>query len=230
MNPELLRDVYQLYRGGCLQRRRELRQSNGVGSVERISGQRRIQVPAHHDEHAAAPSGTLPRLHHRLRSAGPAHIRHRHQCQCWIWELQWCVCIIKMNDWHGLTAQSNFTWSKALGMGAFAQATSQYTAEDVFNLKQMYGRQGYDRKFVYNMFVVYSPPFYKGQHGLMGRVLGGWTIAGIFTAGSGTPNRFTPRPAVAKNLAPAITLTSSATRMRCQSGRFRVDMLTSTRP
>ncbi|MFL6307925.1 MAG: carboxypeptidase regulatory-like domain-containing protein [Candidatus Sulfotelmatobacter sp.] len=96
---------------------------------------------------------------------------------------------LKMNDWHGLTAQSNFTWSKALGMGAFAQATSQYTAEDVFNLKQMYGRQGYDRKYVYNMFVVYSPPFYKGQHGFMGRVLGGWTIAGIFTAGSGTPNQ-----------------------------------------
>jgi len=95
---------------------------------------------------------------------------------------------LKMNDWHGFTAQSNFTWSKALGMGAFAQATSQYTAEDVFNLKQMYGRQGYDRKFVYNMFVVYAPPFYKGQHGFMGRVLGGWTIAGIFTAGSGTPN------------------------------------------
>ncbi|HKU27979.1 MAG TPA: hypothetical protein VJQ54_21100, partial [Candidatus Sulfotelmatobacter sp.] len=64
---------------------------------------------------------------------------------------------LKMNDWHGLTAQSNFTWSKALGMGAFAQATSEYTAEDVFNLKQMYGRQGYDRKFVYNMFLVYSP-------------------------------------------------------------------------
>jgi hypothetical protein len=95
---------------------------------------------------------------------------------------------LKMNDWHGLTAQSNFTWSKALGMGAFAQATSQYTAEDVFNLKQMYGRQGYDRKYVYNMFVVYSPPFYKGQHGFMGRILGGWTMAGIFTAGSGTPN------------------------------------------
>jgi hypothetical protein len=94
---------------------------------------------------------------------------------------------LKMADWHGLTAQSNFTWSKALGEGAFVQATSEYTAEDVYNLKQMYGRQGYDRKYVYNTFLVYSPPFYKGQSGLMGRVLGGWTFATIFTAGSGTP-------------------------------------------
>jgi hypothetical protein len=94
---------------------------------------------------------------------------------------------IKMADWKGLTMQSNFTWSKALGEGAFVQATSEYTAEDVYNLKQMYGRQGYDRKFVYNAFLVYSPPFYKGQSGFMGRVLGGWTFATIFTAGSGTP-------------------------------------------
>ena len=43
------------------------------------------------------------------------------------------------------------------------------------------------RKFVYNAFLVYSPPFYKGQSGFMGRVLGGWTFATIFTAGSGTP-------------------------------------------
>ena len=91
------------------------------------------------------------------------------------------------SEWHGLTMKHNFTYSKALGTGAEVQATSEYTAEDVFNLKQMYGRQGYDRKYVYNALAVYQPPFFKGQSGFMGRVLGGWTIAGIFTAGSGTP-------------------------------------------
>jgi hypothetical protein len=94
---------------------------------------------------------------------------------------------VKMADWRGITMQSNFTWSKALGMGAFAQATSEYTAEDVFNLKEMYGRQGYDRKFVYNYFMVYQPPFFRGQSGFLGRALGGWSFATIFTAGSGTP-------------------------------------------
>jgi len=94
---------------------------------------------------------------------------------------------IKLADWKGLTMQSNFTWSKALGEGAFVQATSAYTAEDVFNLKQMYGRQGYDRKYTYNAFFVYQPPFFKGQSGMIGRLLGGWTFASIFTAGSGTP-------------------------------------------
>lgn len=94
---------------------------------------------------------------------------------------------LKMSDWKGLTMQSNFTWSKALGTGAVVQATSEYTADDPFNLSEMYGPQAYDRKFVYTMFLVYQPPIYKGQEGFMGRVLGGWTLAPIFTAGSGQP-------------------------------------------
>ena len=94
---------------------------------------------------------------------------------------------LKMADWRGFTAQSNFTWSKALGTGAVVQASSAYTPDDPFNLNEMYGRQAFDHKYVYNMFIVYQPPFYKGQNGLMGRLLGGWTLGTVFTAGSGAP-------------------------------------------
>jgi len=94
---------------------------------------------------------------------------------------------LKMADWRGLTMQSNFTWSKALGEGATVQATSEFTPDDPFNPYAMYGVQAFNRKFVYNAFFVYQPPFYKGQHGLVGRALGGWTFSSIFTAGSGSP-------------------------------------------
>jgi hypothetical protein len=94
---------------------------------------------------------------------------------------------LKMADYKGFTAQSNLTWSHALGTGAVVQASSEYTPDDPFNLPLMYGRQAFDRKIVYNMFVVYQPPFFKGQQGLLGRVLGGWTLGTIFTAGSGSP-------------------------------------------
>jgi len=94
---------------------------------------------------------------------------------------------VKMSDWHGLTAQQNFTYSKALGTGAFVQATSEYTPNDAFDLKKMYGVQTWDRTFVYSLFMVYQPPLYKGQQGALGRILGGWTMAPIFTAGSGAP-------------------------------------------
>ena len=93
----------------------------------------------------------------------------------------------KMNNWKGITVQSNFTISKALGTGAFVQATSEYTPDDPFNLGTMYGPQGFDRKFVYNILAVYDEPFFKNQQGILGRVLGGWSISPIFTAGSGAP-------------------------------------------
>jgi hypothetical protein len=94
---------------------------------------------------------------------------------------------LKLNNWHNVTLQQNFTYSKALGTGAFVQATSEYTPNDPFNLDNMYGYQAFDRKFVYNLFLVYQPPFYRSQQGLVGRALGGWTFSPIFTAGSGLP-------------------------------------------
>ena len=94
---------------------------------------------------------------------------------------------LKMTNWKGLTLQQNFTYSKALGTGAFVQATSEYTPNDAFDLHNMYGLQNFDRKFVYNIYGLYEPPFYKGQHGLAGHVLGGWQISPVFAVGSGAP-------------------------------------------
>ena len=94
---------------------------------------------------------------------------------------------LKMADWKGLTLQSNFTYSKALGTGALVQATGGYTPDDPFNLGTQYGLQTFNRKFVYNFFFVYQPPFFKGQSGLLGRALGGWTFSTVFSAGSGAP-------------------------------------------
>jgi len=94
---------------------------------------------------------------------------------------------LKTQAWHDVTMQSNFTWSKALGTGAEVQATSAATAPDPFNLRTGYGYQAFDRRFIYNLFFVYQPHFYKGQNGFLGHVLGGWTIAPVFTTGTGLP-------------------------------------------
>jgi len=93
-----------------------------------------------------------------------------------------------MNDWHGMTLQNNFTYSKALGIGAVIQATSQETAVDPYNLNTQYGPQAFDRKFVDALFLVYQPPVYRNQQGVVGHLLGGWTFSPIFTAGSGAPD------------------------------------------
>jgi hypothetical protein len=94
---------------------------------------------------------------------------------------------LKMSDWHGLTLQQNFTYSKALGTVSVVQATSGFTSVNPYDIGAGYGLQPFDRKFVYNLFTVYEPPFFKGQHGWKGRLLGGWSFAPIFTAASGLP-------------------------------------------
>lgn len=94
---------------------------------------------------------------------------------------------LKMNDFHNVTLQQNLTYGKALGLGDVAQSTSSYTLNDPFNLNEDYGLQSWDRKFIYNMFMVYQEPYFKSQQGLLGHLLGGWNWSPIFTAGSGAP-------------------------------------------
>jgi hypothetical protein len=94
----------------------------------------------------------------------------------------------KMNNWHGVTLQNNFTYSHALGTGAAIHATSQQTVVDPYNLDTQYGPQAFDRKFVDTLFLVFEPPFYRSQQGIIGHILGGWTFSPIFTAGSGAPD------------------------------------------
>jgi hypothetical protein len=93
----------------------------------------------------------------------------------------------KMSGWHGLSLQSNFTWGKALGTVSQVQATSEYSLADPFNYARSYGYQPWDRKFLFNVWFTYQPPVFQGQHGALGRVLGGWTFAPILDMGSGLP-------------------------------------------
>ncbi|HET9400835.1 MAG TPA: carboxypeptidase-like regulatory domain-containing protein [Candidatus Acidoferrales bacterium] len=93
------------------------------------------------------------------------------------------------NNYHGVTARSNFTWARAFGTGDYTQSTSSTSVADPFDLQRAYGPQSYDFRFLYNLSMLYQPQIFKSQHGVIGRLLGGWAIAPIFTANSGAPLR-----------------------------------------
>ncbi|HXJ72755.1 MAG TPA: carboxypeptidase regulatory-like domain-containing protein, partial [Candidatus Dormibacteraeota bacterium] len=48
---------------------------------------------------------------------------------------------LKMADWHGLTLQQNFTFSKALGTVNVVQASSEFTSVNPYNIGAGYGLQ-----------------------------------------------------------------------------------------
>jgi hypothetical protein len=92
---------------------------------------------------------------------------------------------LRSHDYHGLTAISNFTWGRALGTGPAAQYSSAYTEENMYDLHAGYGLNSFDIKFVYNFSMYYQPQVFRGQHGVLGHILGGWTFSPLFTAQSG---------------------------------------------
>jgi hypothetical protein len=94
---------------------------------------------------------------------------------------------LRFRDWHGLTAVSNFTWSRALGTGAQTQSTSSYTPLNPWDLHSMYGPQPFDIRFVYNLTMYWTSDSVVRRGGLMKQILGGWNFAPLFTAQSGSP-------------------------------------------
>ena len=93
----------------------------------------------------------------------------------------------RTSDWHGVTATSNFTWSRSLGTAGTSQTASGTTALDAYDIAANYGPQLFDVRFVYNVSMYWQPPVFKGSHGIAGKLLGGWTISPLFTAQSGFP-------------------------------------------
>ena len=56
-----------------------------------------------------------------------------------------------------------------------------------YGREYIYGPQNFDIKFIYNLSMYWAPPFFRGQHGVLGHLLGGWNISPLFTAQSGGP-------------------------------------------
>ncbi len=96
-----------------------------------------------------------------------------------------------VQNWRGLGARSNFTWSHALGTGGVAQSNNGWTLPDAWDLRTNYGNQRFDIRFMYNLSMIYQPPVLTGRNGLVGHLLKGWSFAPLFTAQSGSPLRVT---------------------------------------
>ncbi|MEK6281610.1 MAG: carboxypeptidase-like regulatory domain-containing protein [Acidobacteriota bacterium] len=77
-----------------------------------------------------------------------------------------------------------YTWSKNLTTSINDRTTSPQNSYDIAS---EYQRAALDRRHVLNVNGVYELPFFKGQNGFQGKVLGGWQISGIATYNSGLP-------------------------------------------
>jgi hypothetical protein len=79
---------------------------------------------------------------------------------------------------------ANYTWSRGL---TNAQADSSAGPQNTYNLGAEYGPSTYNRNDILSIDGVWELPWYREQHGITGRILGGWEMSGLYVVDSGLP-------------------------------------------
>ena len=87
----------------------------------------------------------------------------------------------------GFQMQANYTLSKTLGEEEGASQTLVDSFRDGRNRRLEKRLLTYHRTHVIRSNASYELPFFKGQRGVVGRLLGGWQMNGIFNIFSGQP-------------------------------------------
>jgi hypothetical protein len=78
----------------------------------------------------------------------------------------------------------NYTWSRSL---TNAQDDSATAVQNTYNLAAEYGPSAYNRNQILTVDAVWELPWMKEQKDLMGRIVGGWELSGIYSGSSGLP-------------------------------------------
>lgn len=100
---------------------------------------------------------------------------------------------IRMERKHGLTLEFAYTYSHEIDVMSADLTTSNQqgsggTLSNPYNQLYDYGSGNFDRRHIFNANYVYEMPFYLHSGNAFERTaLGGWQIAGVTVAQSGTP-------------------------------------------
>lgn len=98
--------------------------------------------------------------------------------------------------WNQLTLKSAYTFSKTMdnaseifSSGAAGETTAA-SQNQISNNGAEYSLSGLNFPNNWVLTVVEEMPFFRSQHGWLGRTLGGWAVSGVYTLSSGQP--YTP--------------------------------------
>jgi hypothetical protein len=104
------------------------------------------------------------------------------------------------NLFHQLTLRTNYTFSKTTDnaseiFGTFAGGGTYAFSQDPFNFRSAeHGLSGQDFPNTWTVSFNEDLPAFRAQHGIVGHILGGWSVAGSYIIQSG--QTFTPVQAV----------------------------------
>jgi hypothetical protein len=96
---------------------------------------------------------------------------------------------LRVNDYHGLTLQSSYTWSHAIDIASADEATIL----NAYDIKAERGNSDLDRRHILLLNYIYDLPFGAGKQflssskGILNQLVGGWQLSGITTFSTGLP-------------------------------------------
>jgi hypothetical protein len=90
---------------------------------------------------------------------------------------------IKHNFSRQFMADAQFTWSKSLDNTSRPYTEPYYPYQPNIS----YGRSDYDFGKAFKLFAMWQPVIFRGSHGWIEKVAGGWSLSGIFNIHAGFP-------------------------------------------
>lgn len=90
---------------------------------------------------------------------------------------------------RGLQFSSSYTLSKSID--SISSLNLSLPVPDPFNFRHGRGPSDWDRRHALVVSGIWTPPIYVDQTGILGRVVGAWSLSGITTVQSGSPLTFT---------------------------------------
>jgi len=96
---------------------------------------------------------------------------------------------LRVNDYHGFTLQSSYTWSHSIDIASADEATIL----NAYDIKAERGNSDLDRRHIFLMNYTYDLPFGAGKQflsnskGILNQLVGGWQLSGITTFTTGLP-------------------------------------------
>ncbi|WP_158790547.1 TonB-dependent receptor [Granulicella sp. L60] len=99
---------------------------------------------------------------------------------------------LRIQSWHGLTSQLNYTWSHALD---YETGLLPYLPQDPTNEKAEYGNSDYDVRNTFTGYFNYDIPAFRGPQ----RLTHGWQVTSGFSLHGGTPYTVTASSNVSGN-------------------------------
>jgi hypothetical protein len=93
------------------------------------------------------------------------------------------VAVLKKNFAHQFSAQTQYTWSKAIDFGSGDYEVNAYE----YNPRLAKGRSDYNVTNAFKIFGTYSPVFFAGHHDWLEKTVGGWSLSGILNLHTGFP-------------------------------------------